>query len=78
MKRLVKKAEYVHCHACGWDNGDFLRNADGTLKMWAEDLGPKKFQKLDDIQIYKSWEEFKSKNPEGVCPICHKQELDVD
>ena len=27
---------------------------------------------------YRTFEEFKAKNPEGICPQCGKKELDID
>ena len=27
---------------------------------------------------YRTFEEFKEKNPEGICPLCGKKELDID
>ena len=78
IKQLIKKAEFLHCHNCGFDNGDFLRNDDGTLKYWAEGLTEKRFKKLDEKQIYKSRGELNKKNPDGICPECGQQELDID
>ena len=76
--RLKKIAEYIHCHNCGWDNGDFLYEADGTLQGWAPKKDTKRFKELDKKQIYKTFKDFEEKNPDGICPKCGKQELDID
>ena len=78
MSRLKKIAEYIHCHNCGWDNGDFLYEADGTLQGWAPKKDTKRFKELDKKQIYKTLKDFEEKNPDGICPKCGKQELDID
>lgn len=57
-KRMKKMAEYIHCHNCGWDNGDFGYPGKDTE--------------------YKTMEEFEKKNPDGKCPKCGEQELDID
>jgi len=56
--RLKKTAAFLHCHQCGWDNGDWGYPSKNT--------------------VYKTEEEFKEKNPEGKCPKCGTQELDID
>jgi len=76
--RLIKKAEYLHCHNCGWDNGDFMYNEDGTLQDWVPDSKTKKFKKMDKNQVYKTHKEFDEKNSEKICPKCGQQELDID
>jgi Zn finger protein HypA/HybF involved in hydrogenase expression len=73
-----KEAVYLHCHNCDWDNGDFMYNDDGTLQDWVPDKNTKRFKKMDKSQIYKTETEFEEKNPERKCPMCGKQELDMD
>lgn len=78
VARLVKKSEYVHCHNCKFDNGDFMYDDDGNLLSWVPGKDTKKFKILKEQQIYKNYKEFNEKNPDKICPICGKHELDID
>jgi hypothetical protein len=77
-KRLIKKSEFIHCHNCGWDNGDYMYDENGKLLSWVPDPKTKKFKELENNQIYKNRKDYEDKNPEHKCPECGKQELDID
>jgi len=48
VKIIYKKGEkmsYVHCHNCGWDNGDFLEDMGGT-KAYLKNFVTSEFKNL--------------------------------
>ena len=92
---------YLHCHNCGWDNGDFglteikLRMLKWDLKdiihpNYASHVKHPHFTILKFVckdivgvfrsltQKYKTFEDFKNKNPDQICPKCGSKRLDVD
>lgn len=78
VAKLIKKSQYVHCHNCGWDNGDFIESDNGELMSWVKNKREKTIKKIKEEQEYNSYKEYKEKNPEGICPKCNKKQLDID
>lgn len=86
IKSILDKKHYLF-------RDDFYEEC-GLDKNWKEEVGYKRDQVVTNQEFvaheferhalriremkYRTLEEFRKKNPEGICPKCGKKELDID
>ena len=51
--------------------------AEKTNRNWIADEMEEHVRRIRKM-IYRTYKEYKEKNPNRICPICGKEELDID
>ena len=61
-----------------WADASFIEeHGNITLREVIAQEASRAAKKIREMK-YRTFEEFKAKNPEGICPICGEKDLDID